>query len=78
MTTEAPTTEATEALTERLFAAAIGTLELASVHVGGQLGLYRSLADDGPGTNVGAASSATERRSLATRRRGGALRRDSG
>jgi SAM-dependent methyltransferase len=50
MTTQAPTAEATEALAERLFAAAIDTLELASVHVGGQLGLYRSLADDGEAT----------------------------
>jgi hypothetical protein len=47
MTTQAPTAEATQALAERLFAAAIDTLELASVHVGSQLGLYRSLADDG-------------------------------
>jgi hypothetical protein len=37
----------TEALVERLFAAAIDTLEIASVDIGGRLGLYRSLADEG-------------------------------
>jgi len=40
----------TEALVERLFAATIDTLEVASVHIGGRLGLYRSLADDGEAT----------------------------
>jgi hypothetical protein len=35
---------------ERLFSAAIDTLEVASVHVGGRLGFYRSLADDGDAT----------------------------
>jgi SAM-dependent methyltransferase len=37
----------TEALVERLFTAAIDTLEVASVDIGGRLGFYRSLADDG-------------------------------
>ncbi|MGH9155212.1 MAG: class I SAM-dependent methyltransferase [Acidimicrobiales bacterium] len=40
----APTTDQTELLVERLFAAVIDTLEVASVHVGGRLGLYRALA----------------------------------
>jgi len=40
----------TEALAERLFLAAIDTLEIASVDIGGRLGLYRSLADDGDAT----------------------------
>lgn len=40
----------TEALVERLFAAVIGALEIASIHVGGRLGLYRALADGGDAT----------------------------
>jgi len=40
----------TETLVERLFQATIGMLEVASVHIGGRLGLYRSLADDGEAT----------------------------
>ena len=43
---------ATEALVERLFGAAIDTLEVASVHIGGRLGFYRSLADDGSATSA--------------------------
>ena len=50
MTTSAETTEQTEALVERLFGAAIDTLELASVHIGGQLGFYRALAEGGDAT----------------------------
>jgi hypothetical protein len=38
MSTTAASDSATDALVERLFMAAIGTLELASVHVGGRLG----------------------------------------
>jgi SAM-dependent methyltransferase len=41
---------APDALVERLFLAAIDTLEIASVHVGGRLGLYRALADGGDAT----------------------------
>jgi SAM-dependent methyltransferase len=37
----------TDALVERLFGAAIDTLEIASVHIGGKLGFYRALADGG-------------------------------
>jgi hypothetical protein len=48
-TAEAPG-KATEALVERLFAAMVDTLEVASVHVGGRLGLYRALADGGDAT----------------------------
>jgi SAM-dependent methyltransferase len=48
------TTEAsgnvTDALVERLFMAAIGTMEVASVHVGGRLGFYRALAEGGDAT----------------------------
>jgi SAM-dependent methyltransferase len=40
----------TDALVERLFTAAIDTLEIASVHIGGRLGLYRALADAGDAT----------------------------
>jgi hypothetical protein len=42
--TEAPPAQ-TEQLVERLFTAAIDTLEMASIHIGGQLGFYRALAD---------------------------------
>ena len=40
----------TDALAERLFMAAIHTLEIASVHVGGRLGFYRALAEGGAAT----------------------------
>lgn len=40
----------TDALVERLFAATIDTLEVASVHLGGRLGLYRALANSGDAT----------------------------
>lgn len=45
-----PTSAATDALVERLFAATINTLEVASVYLGGRLGLYRALADGGDAT----------------------------
>jgi SAM-dependent methyltransferase len=41
---------ATDALVERLFAATIDTLEIASVHLGGRLGFYRALVDTGDAT----------------------------
>ena len=44
-TVHAPSSAATEALAERLFEATIDTLEIASVHIGGRLGLYRALAE---------------------------------
>jgi SAM-dependent methyltransferase len=50
MSTTAASGSATDALVERLFMAAIGTLELASVHVGGRLGFYRALAVAGDAT----------------------------
>jgi SAM-dependent methyltransferase len=52
MTTAATTDQTfdTEKLAERLFEASIGTLELASVHIGGRLGFYRSLAEEGEAT----------------------------
>lgn len=37
-------------LTERLFSAAVGTLDLAGVYLGDRLGLYGALADGGPMT----------------------------
>lgn len=40
----------TEALVERLFTAAIDTLEIASVSLGERLGLYKALATEGPAT----------------------------
>ncbi len=45
-----PNVSTTDALVERLFAAHIGTLEIASVHIGGRLGLYRALAEGGDAT----------------------------
>lgn len=49
-TVEAPVASATDALVERLFTATIDYLEVASVHIGGRLGLYRALADGGDAT----------------------------
>jgi uncharacterized protein YceH (UPF0502 family) len=37
-----------EALAERLFGATVGALELFSVYLGAELGLYRTLVDRGP------------------------------
>ncbi len=45
-----PPSAQTDALVGRLFAAAIDTLEIASVHIGGRLGFYRALADGGDAT----------------------------
>jgi 2-polyprenyl-3-methyl-5-hydroxy-6-metoxy-1,4-benzoquinol methylase len=39
-------------LTERLFASAIGALDLFSVYLGDRLGYYRALATDGPATSA--------------------------
>jgi hypothetical protein len=39
--------EKTGALVERLFDAALGAMDLASVYLGDRLGLYRTLADSG-------------------------------
>ena len=51
-TTVDPTTTpaGAEALAERLFEGFLSTLELLSVHLGVELGLYRTLADSGPAT----------------------------
>ena len=46
MTTTA--TDRTEQLVERVFGATIGALELCSIYLGSELGLYRALADHGP------------------------------
>lgn len=43
MTTTTPTTPTTTALDERLIEAAIGALELFSIHLGRRLGLYEAL-----------------------------------
>jgi 2-polyprenyl-3-methyl-5-hydroxy-6-metoxy-1,4-benzoquinol methylase len=52
MTTEITTDEAArrDALVGRLFEAAIGTMEVYSVHLGERLGLYRSFDEGGPAT----------------------------
>jgi SAM-dependent methyltransferase len=62
-TAEAPANVATDALVERLFAATIDTLEVASVHIGGRLGFYRALADGGDATpgELAARTGTTER-----------------
>jgi 2-polyprenyl-3-methyl-5-hydroxy-6-metoxy-1,4-benzoquinol methylase len=53
----------TDALVERLFKATIDTLEVASIHIGGRLGFYRSLADAGSATPAElAARTATDER----------------
>jgi 2-polyprenyl-3-methyl-5-hydroxy-6-metoxy-1,4-benzoquinol methylase len=49
-TAEAPPGGATDALVERLFAATLDTLELASVHVGNRLGFYCALVERGVAT----------------------------
>ena len=46
----APSASETEELVERLFGAVIDTLEVASIHLGGRLGFYRALAEDGDAT----------------------------
>ena len=47
---EVPPTDRTDTLVERLSAATIDTLEVASVHLGGRLGFYRALAGGGDAT----------------------------
>jgi SAM-dependent methyltransferase len=44
--------EATEALVERVFSSAIGLFDLASIHLGDRLGLYRALAEGGAATSA--------------------------
>ena len=53
MTTTAPTAApiGADALVERAFEALIGSLELASMHVGERLGLYAALDEAGPSTS---------------------------
>ena len=40
--------ETTEALVERVFASAIALFDLATIHIGERLGLYRALREHGP------------------------------
>ena len=49
------TIDRSEALVERLFGATIGALELFSVYLGAELGLYRALVEKGPQTADGLA-----------------------
>jgi 2-polyprenyl-3-methyl-5-hydroxy-6-metoxy-1,4-benzoquinol methylase len=58
MASVANPTERRDALVERLFMDAIGAFDLFSVYVGERLGLYRTLADEGPLTSAELASSA--------------------
>jgi SAM-dependent methyltransferase len=50
-TGQEPSSGSADALAERIFMASIGALELAAIHVGHRLGLYRSLAEEGPATS---------------------------
>ena len=43
---------ATDALTERLFTAAVASFDLAGVYIGHRLGWYASLDADGPATRL--------------------------
>jgi 2-polyprenyl-3-methyl-5-hydroxy-6-metoxy-1,4-benzoquinol methylase len=52
------TTSRSDALVERLFAATIDALELSTVYLGSELGLYRALAERGPLTAPALADSA--------------------
>jgi len=52
------TTDRTDALVERLFGSALGALELYSVYLGAELGLYRALEQHGPLTASGLAGRA--------------------
>jgi SAM-dependent methyltransferase len=51
-------TDRTDALVERLFGATVGALELFSVYLGSELGLYRTLEERGPLTQGGLAGAA--------------------
>ena len=51
-------TDATDALVERLFGATLGALELFSIYLGAELGLYRSLDERGALTAPGLAEAA--------------------
>jgi SAM-dependent methyltransferase len=50
--TETTTADAPDALVERLFTAIVGTLEVASIHLGGRLGFYRAIADGPAATSA--------------------------
>jgi 2-polyprenyl-3-methyl-5-hydroxy-6-metoxy-1,4-benzoquinol methylase len=50
MTTQEIDTAQTEAFVERLFGATLGAIDVMSVYLGDRLGLYHSLAKDGPAT----------------------------
>jgi SAM-dependent methyltransferase len=52
MSAEAGSGVEAEALVARLFAANLGALDLLSIHIGDQLGFYRSLANEGPATTT--------------------------
>jgi hypothetical protein len=60
---DGPSTDATEALVERIFTATIESLEIASIHLGSTLGFYRALAGGGDATpgELAARTPTTER-----------------
>ena len=58
MCTAAPAADRSDALVERLFEATIGTLELFSIYLGTELGLYRTVEEHGPLTSDGLAERA--------------------
>ncbi|MGW4478915.1 class I SAM-dependent methyltransferase [Rhodococcus triatomae] len=47
---EASASDAVDALAQRILEAALGAVDLLSIHIGDRLGWYRSLAEDGPST----------------------------
>jgi SAM-dependent methyltransferase len=62
MTTSVATIAETDTLVERLFGAVIGTLELASIHIGGRLGFYRALTGgDATSSELAARTGTAER-----------------
>jgi len=52
MSTDHPTAERTNPLSQRLFQSAIAALDLFTVYLGNRLGLYRALAEGGPATSA--------------------------
>src|ERR1700736_5195583 len=58
MSTVTPAETRRDELVERLFASALGALDVLCVYVGDRLGMYRTLRDAGPSTSAELASAA--------------------
>ena len=50
-------TSAAEAFADRVFGSALGAIEIYSIHIGTELGLYKRLSNAGPMTTAELASS---------------------